>query len=60
MSKVTLQPTLSTRIVRSVAARLRLFDEATKRQKKKNEGTLTSSSPREWTREDLYGSGRSR
>jgi len=45
---------------KSVAASLRLFDGATKRQKKRNEGVAHSIGARGWTREDLYGRGRAR
>jgi AbrB family looped-hinge helix DNA binding protein len=45
---------------RSAATSLRLFDDATKRQKKRNEGVAASTSARGWTREDLYGRGRAR
>jgi bifunctional DNA-binding transcriptional regulator/antitoxin component of YhaV-PrlF toxin-antitoxin module len=40
--------------------RLRLFDEATRRQRGRNRGIKPSTAARGWTREDLYDRGRSR
>jgi AbrB family looped-hinge helix DNA binding protein len=47
--------------VRDLAARLRLFDLATARQKAREKGTgRPRARSRGWTREDLYGRGRAR
>lgn len=43
-----------------VTERLRLFDEATNRQKKRQRGTKAKSGERGWTREELYTRGRTR
>jgi bifunctional DNA-binding transcriptional regulator/antitoxin component of YhaV-PrlF toxin-antitoxin module len=43
-----------------VGARLRLFDEATRRQRGRNKNITPSAGTRGWTREDLYQRGRSR
>ena len=44
-----------------LAARLRLFDQATARQKARERGrTRTRAKARGWTREELYGRGRAR
>jgi bifunctional DNA-binding transcriptional regulator/antitoxin component of YhaV-PrlF toxin-antitoxin module len=40
--------------------RLRLFDEASRRQRGRNKGTKPATGTRGWTREDLYDRGRSR
>jgi bifunctional DNA-binding transcriptional regulator/antitoxin component of YhaV-PrlF toxin-antitoxin module len=46
---------------RSAGARLRLFDEASARQKTRNKASKAPpASGRGWTREDLYGRGRPR
>jgi AbrB family looped-hinge helix DNA binding protein len=44
----------------SSASRLRLFDEATRRQAARNRGVPTATGARGWTREELYDRGRSR
>ena len=46
----------------SVAEKLRLFDAATRRQRKRDAewGTLPTPKDRGWTREELYTRGRSR
>ena len=44
---------------RSPASRVRLFDEATERQQKRNQ-TAATSDDRGWTREELYERGRPR
>lgn len=41
-------------------ARLRVFDQATERHRKRRGPRKGASGPRGWTREDLYGRGRSR
>ena len=47
--------------VRDVAARLRLFDQATARQKAREKRTRRPRArSRGWTREDLYDRGRAR
>lgn len=43
-----------------VDARLKLFDEATRRQRGRNKNIKPSSGGRGWTREELYDRGRSR
>lgn len=43
-----------------VAARLRLFDQATRRQQLRDKGTAATTGPRGWTREEVYERGRSR
>jgi AbrB family looped-hinge helix DNA binding protein len=46
---------------RNAAARLRLFDQATARQKAREKGSsLRRPRRRGWTREELYGRGRAR
>jgi AbrB family looped-hinge helix DNA binding protein len=42
------------------AARLRLFDQATKRHRQRSGPRKQASRDRGWTREDLYQNGRSR
>lgn len=42
------------------AARVRFFDQATERHRKRPGSRKQPSGPRGWTREDLYGRGRSR
>jgi len=44
------------------AARLRLFDQATERQRRRNRsfGSKAAPSGRGWTREELYDRGRAR
>jgi AbrB family looped-hinge helix DNA binding protein len=42
----------------AVAGRLRLFDEASARQRKRDQGGAAAG--RRWTREELYRRGRSR
>ena len=42
------------------ALRLRLFDQATERQRKRSAPTSGRAQRRGWTREDLYERGRSR
>jgi len=44
----------------SSAVRLRLFDEATRRQAARNRGVATATGARGWGREELYDRGRSR
>jgi AbrB family looped-hinge helix DNA binding protein len=48
----------------TIKERLRAFDQATARQRKRQTGTTSSTSPRSqdrgWTREDLYDRGLSR
>jgi len=44
----------------SSASRLRLFDEATRRQAARNRGVPATTGARGWTREDLYDRDRSR
>jgi len=53
-------PTTATVAKEDVAARLRLFDEATRRQRARNRGVEASAGARGWRREDLYDRGRSR
>lgn len=43
-----------------VDARLKLFDEATRRQRARNRSVKPSTGTRGWKREDLYDRGRSR
>ncbi|HVV51227.1 MAG TPA: AbrB/MazE/SpoVT family DNA-binding domain-containing protein [Polyangia bacterium] len=43
-----------------VSARLRLFDEATRRQRRRDKNIKPSTGVRGWTREDLYDRGRPR
>jgi AbrB family looped-hinge helix DNA binding protein len=57
---IRVQPRKSAIAERSVTASLRMFDDATKRQKKRNEGMATATGARGWSREDLYGRGRPR
>ena len=46
--------------VHDAEARVRLFDQATERHKKRTAGTKAKpAQTRGWTREDLYGRGRS-
>lgn len=42
------------------SVRVRLFDQATKRQSKRRRGRKQQSADRGWTRKDLYSRGRSR
>jgi AbrB family looped-hinge helix DNA binding protein len=44
---------------RSAASRLRLFDEATRRQAARNRGIAQATGARGWSREELYERGRS-
>jgi AbrB family looped-hinge helix DNA binding protein len=44
----------------SVQERLRLFDEATKRQVRRQAGKSAGASERGWRREELYDRGRTR
>ncbi len=42
-----------------LAARLRLFDQATSRQQARDKSAVISAGPRGWTREELYDRGSS-
>lgn len=56
---VRLVPSTTTPKERSVEARLRLFDRATERQVARQRSATTQPTERGWTREELYGRGRS-
>ena len=43
-----------------VASRLRLFDQATRRQQLRNTAAVATTGPRGWKREDVYDRGRPR
>jgi bifunctional DNA-binding transcriptional regulator/antitoxin component of YhaV-PrlF toxin-antitoxin module len=45
---------------RDIATRLRLFDQATERQRTRKSPVCGKPSDRGWTRDELYGRGRSR
>jgi bifunctional DNA-binding transcriptional regulator/antitoxin component of YhaV-PrlF toxin-antitoxin module len=45
---------------RGANMRVRLFDEASDRQRARNKAAVASSGKRGWAREDLYGRGRPR
>jgi len=60
---VTLRPAASRRPARSIEERLRIFDEATQRQREREAevkavlGEIEQPKDRGWTREDLYRRG---
>ncbi len=55
-----LVPTKAAPTERSIASRLRLFDQATERQSHRQKGRRTSARSRGWTRDELYDRGRTR
>lgn len=50
----------SPRKAASAEQRLKMFDQATRRQSARNRGRRTGTQSRGWTREELYDRGRSR
>lgn len=59
--QVPLPPTVSERTLPDVEERLRLFDEATRRQREREARNppIAEEQDRGWKREDLYRRGRS-
>jgi|KBSMisStaDraftv2_1062788.scaffolds.fasta_scaffold496974_2 AbrB family looped-hinge helix DNA binding protein len=51
---------MTTNVAPDVEARLKLFDDGTRRQRARNKSVKPSTGTRGWTREDLYDRGRSR
>lgn len=58
--QVPLPPTVSERTLPDVQERLRLFDDATRRQREREARNppMPEEADRGWTREDLYRRGR--